>query len=228
MESDAQHLSCSVSNLENNDSFLVSFVYAFNSEVPRRSLWSSLLRFKQNYVDGNSSPWVILGDFNVCLNLEEMEGGSVAFTKGVLEFKDFLDEAWLCDLKFTGQLLTWWDSSKSKPIFRKLDRVLVNEDWLNNFSSSRVQFLPRGLSDHCPALVYTGSFTEKIFKPFQFFQHIIAAPNFYNIVREVWNCDVTGNPWFILTSKLKHVKASLKTVNINLGDVHDKVKEAYL
>lgn len=75
----AQHLSCFINRVGTNDSFFVSFVYALNTDVERRSLWAGLIDFQRS-IGSDSSPWIVLGDFNSCLKLEEMEGGRRLFT----------------------------------------------------------------------------------------------------------------------------------------------------
>lgn len=39
----------------------------------------------------------------------------------------------LSDLRDVGPMHTWWNSSDTKPLFKKLDKVLVNCDWLLKF-----------------------------------------------------------------------------------------------
>lgn len=167
--------------------FFVSFIYAFNTTAERRPLWASLLALKDRFARSNSVPWVLMGDFNICLNQEKIEGGSRNYNLGMKEFKDFVAEFNVCDLNFTGKYLTWWDSNKENPTFKKLDGIMVNEEWLALFSLSRAHFMPRGLSCHCPAVLYLGTSFDKVFKPFQIFHHIINSPDFHDTVREAWN-----------------------------------------
>lgn len=94
------------------------------------------------------------------------------------------------------------------------------------FPMSHVHFLERGLSDHSPIAVFTGTLKEVIHKPFQLFHHLLSLPDFSEVVRKAWNVDFTGNPWYILTQKLKRVKAALKLINSNTGDLHQKVEAA--
>lgn len=51
-------------------SFVCSFVYAYNVVVGRRDLWSSLISWGIN----NYEPWILLGDFNNTLYLEDIKG----------------------------------------------------------------------------------------------------------------------------------------------------------
>ncbi|GKG36114.1 RNA-directed DNA polymerase, eukaryota, reverse transcriptase zinc-binding domain protein, partial [Tanacetum coccineum] len=49
-----------------------SFVYANNLPVARRSLWADL-ELHKNVTCGK--PWILMGDFNVALNLEDYSSG---------------------------------------------------------------------------------------------------------------------------------------------------------
>lgn len=88
-------------------------------------LWDDLLTLKRFI----SLPWVIMGYLNVVLSANEkvLEDGSM--TDVTSELRDFLDEAGLEDLKFYGQHLTW----SNHHTWCKLDRVLVNEEWLDAY-----------------------------------------------------------------------------------------------
>ena len=122
------------------------------------------------------------------------------------EFRDIVDTLDIFDLNFSGKFYTWWDSNLSSPIFKKLDRVLVNANWPDVFPLSRAQFFSRGLSDHSPTMTYLGVEAPKLFKPFQVFQHIIENPSFLHTVDSAWCEPIHGDPWFILSMKLKRVK----------------------
>lgn len=104
--------------------------------------------------------------------------------------------------------------------------MVVNDEWLNSYSMSMANFMARGLSDHNPSAVNMGIVQEKIRKPFQFFHYMLSDPRFNDIVKEAWSSQVSGNPWYILTSKLKIVKARLRRLNANNGNLHAAVVEA--
>lgn len=225
--SSAQQISCHVSRLDYSDGCILSMIYAYNTGQDRRQLWAELHNLQSLIlVNGISPPWCLIGDFNTFLNHNETNGSMPSRTASILEFRSCLNQLGVTDLRFTGQLLTWWDSNTDHPTMRKLDRVLVNDSWLALFSLSIASFLPKGLSDHCPATVSIGSTPERIFKPFQIFQHIIDDDLFLPTVREAWQTQVLGNPWFILTTKLKRVKMALKTLNVRRGNLTGLVASA--
>ena len=164
-----------------------------------------------------------MGDFNTFLQPFESNRSMPRRRAPIEEFQSFISELGLTDLNFQGPVYTWWDGNVSSPVMRKLDRVLVNAEWLTVFDLSIANFLPRGLSDHNPAAVTLGLAREIIRKPFQLFNHILDHDSFLLSVQQSWEVPVQGNPWFILTSKLKRLKSVLKCLNRDTGNVHERV-----
>lgn len=48
--------------------FFLSIVYASNDHLVRRALWTDLVKVSSH---ASSVPWLVLGDFNVILNMKE-------------------------------------------------------------------------------------------------------------------------------------------------------------
>ncbi|XP_074314395.1 uncharacterized protein LOC141649609 [Silene latifolia] len=72
-----------------------------------------------------------------------------------MEFNSCLAQCYLDDMHSMGSEFTW--SNKQDVTTRtwaRLDRVLVNPDWLALFPSSFATSLPPGISDHSPLLVF--------------------------------------------------------------------------
>ncbi|GKE91992.1 hypothetical protein Tco_1573087 [Tanacetum coccineum] len=59
-----------------------------NDPRDRRQLWADL-GFHKNVVYG--CPWVLLGNFNVPLNMEDMFTGSSSMNSAMCEFKDCIE-----------------------------------------------------------------------------------------------------------------------------------------
>ncbi|KAE8654519.1 hypothetical protein F3Y22_tig00117048pilonHSYRG00574 [Hibiscus syriacus] len=65
-----------------------------------------------------------------------------------------IEGLWLFDHPFTGPLFTWTNKQQDTFLALKLDRVLVNSNWIEAFPASDVEFQAPGDSDHGPALVW--------------------------------------------------------------------------
>lgn len=196
-------------------------MYAYNTYQERRVLWEELSVVSD--LIGTKVPWSVLGDFNVCLGPGETNKGT-SWTRSMLDFRDFILNLGLVDLRSTGKFFTWCDSCKEDPCLKKLDRCLVNGEWLVNFTMLKALVLERGLSDHCPVAVSLGLTNVRMRKPFQFFLHLKDTPEFIEVVKKAWSENLRGDPWFVLTSKLRKVKEGLRHLNASKGNLHSLVE----
>ncbi|XP_038999040.1 uncharacterized protein LOC120124432 [Hibiscus syriacus] len=81
-------------------------------------------------------------------------------------------------------ILMLWDKSY---LARKLDRMLVNDQWLLDHPDSFAEFAAQGVSDHCLGLLW--SHKDGMIKrprPFKFFNCWTGHEKFLGIVRDAW------------------------------------------
>jgi hypothetical protein len=201
-----------------------TFVYGANKPLDRRPLWQNLSSMKLNVA---ANPWIICGDFNVVRKLDE-KWGSVSLNLYEKEFDDFLNNLEVTDLNSSGCFFTWNNKSEGSGfIARKLDRVLVNEDWLCNFGKTIVDFPPCGVSDHSPAFISVGTLVSFGPKPFKFFNYWLEHDSFMDWLADSWGQGFPGVPMFQLCKKLKAFKAVLKEKTSSFyGDLKRRVNKA--
>ncbi|XP_074361168.1 uncharacterized protein LOC141701414 [Apium graveolens] len=220
----AQQVTCFVSRRDGSSSCVVTVIYAYNDLVDRRPLWNELFAIQNDLPMGpDSLPWCLLGDFNAFLEANETTGDLPNRNRAMVEFKQCVKHLAVTDLHYGGEFFTWRDGNIVAPLQRKLDRVMVNAKWLEVFDLSSAKFLPRGLSDHCPAVLLLGLQKDRLSKPFQIFNHLIEHEDFLQVVEKAWDIEVTGTPWFRLSSKLRNVKKALKILNRDVGNLHQEV-----
>ncbi|KAL8505547.1 hypothetical protein ACS0TY_016695 [Phlomoides rotata] len=107
-------------------------------------------------------------------------------------FNDFIKGSDLVKIQLVGRRFTWYrpdGTCKSK-----LDRLLVNSTWLNNWSGSILRDGKRSLSDHVPIYI-EGSKNDWGPRPFKFFNQWIQHPSYKG---------------FVIKEKLKELKVELK------------------
>lgn len=98
--------------------------------------------------------------------------GSDSLTLYEVEFDEYLNNLEVTDLNSSGCFFTWNNNSEGAGfVARKLDRVLVNEEWLCNFVKTTVDFPPCGVSDHSPAIISVGSLVSLGPKPVMFYNY---------------------------------------------------------
>ncbi|PKI32708.1 hypothetical protein CRG98_046882, partial [Punica granatum] len=164
-----------------------------------------------------------MGDFNAVKGTEEVKavGREVVIDQSMRDFSDFMNAAELIDHTSIGCYFTWSNKRQEGFQVRKIDRVLVNEKWFQGDIASTVEFLPPGISDHCPALLKFGEKENAGPKPFKFFHFWIEHSGYMALVERVWSKTQEGIPMVVLYKKLRFLKMQLKDFNISkFGNVH--------
>ncbi|GJT05595.1 putative RNA-directed DNA polymerase, eukaryota, reverse transcriptase zinc-binding domain protein [Tanacetum coccineum] len=100
----SQVMHVKITHKETKREIFCSFVYAANLPIERHKLWSDL-DIHKNVVQRKA--WVLLGDFNVALNLEDSFSSSSQLTSHMLEFKDCVENIEVMDLSCSGLHYTW-------------------------------------------------------------------------------------------------------------------------
>ncbi|CAI9105579.1 OLC1v1004527C1 [Oldenlandia corymbosa var. corymbosa] len=86
--------------------------------------------------------------------VEEKIGGVPVALSDTEPLKYCIEECGLQDLKQQGTLHTWCNKQiGSARIYAKLDRKMVNGDWVEQYNHSITIVLTEGISDHCPLMV---------------------------------------------------------------------------
>ncbi|XP_071922584.1 uncharacterized protein [Coffea arabica] len=218
-----QHISLSVHHPWLLGPLIFSFVHARCSMEERRELWASLLRDKPR-----ASPWRIGGDFNVITAPHEKHGGRpFAMTEGV-EFLSFMEEAGVFDAGFSSPSFTWCNNRRGRSrIWKRLDRLVMNEECLGVASAVSVVHLARHPSDHSPLKISFRSRLDNKPRPFRFLNMWTARPDLMEVIREAWNRDVQGSPLRIFCAKLMAVRRNIQRWNRQVfGNIFDAVKRA--
>lgn len=87
-------------------------------------------------------------------------------------YEDFvfcLNSSELFDTKFKGKPFTWWNwRAADDCIFKRLDRILINQEWLGLFINVEVEHLVRKRSNHGLLVVLCGGQAAHNIKPFKF------------------------------------------------------------
>ncbi|GKA32660.1 RNA-directed DNA polymerase, eukaryota, reverse transcriptase zinc-binding domain protein [Tanacetum coccineum] len=79
----------------NNKTLFCSFIYADNYHIDRRALWNNLASHASLMRD---KPWILLGDFNATLNLEDHSCGGYEPNISMREFKECVQRMEVMDV----------------------------------------------------------------------------------------------------------------------------------
>lgn len=224
-----QAISCRVRLPFVSEEFVVTFVYGSNCRKERRELWSDL-SFISSLIGSSSLPWITLGDFNqVRYASEHSTSASFTSSRGIREFNNCLAATFLADLPYCGNSFTWTNNQGDSIISKKLDRILVNDEWFDTFPNSLGVFGDSGISDHSPCCVFLDYLKPKQKKPFKFFSLLNENPEFAVLLTECWNSiHFSGSAMFKVSKKLKELKSIIRTFSRdNYSGIENRVKESF-
>ncbi|XP_021714955.1 uncharacterized protein LOC110682912 [Chenopodium quinoa] len=163
----SQHLTVQIAKF-GDDPWLFSAIYASPDSILRKELWDELEKIKNSY----SSPWILGGDFNEMMTMDERNGvGGSKMQRRCRDFSNLIENNELIDLGCSGPEHTWIRGN-SPETFKsaRLDRAFANEARRMKFDEATVRNLPKSQSDHCPIRVSTTGFAPlpMAIKPFRF------------------------------------------------------------
>nr|GEV72663.1 hypothetical protein [Tanacetum cinerariifolium] len=98
-------------------------------------------------------PWVLLGDFNVALNMEYICMGSSSMNSAMCDFKDYVRSIEVMDIHSTGLHFTWNQKPRGRNgVLKKLDRIMGNLDFIDTYQGAYAIFQPYRISNHSPSV----------------------------------------------------------------------------
>lgn len=180
------------------------------------------LELHRNFIANN--PWVLIGDFNVALNIEDSTRGSSGLSIGMTKFKECVQKIEVEDLNQSGLHYTWNQRPHADScILKKLDRVMINGSFLNMFVNSFAIFKPYRLSDHSPAVLKIPVTNNKKHKPFKFANLVTRKPYFLPLVNSSWQSVIEGYSVYLVVKKLKMIKSVARKLMWKDGNIHNRV-----
>lgn len=127
----------------------------------------------------------------------------------------------MTEVRSVGRTYTWSNGRTCS----KIDRAVVNAEWILSMSQLEIMVMNPGSSDHSPLSPELDSNMRVSHKSFKFFNCIAEHPEFLQRVRVAWNGGHKGDLKAVW-QKLKKVKASIKQLNNSaFKGVSSKVKD---
>ncbi|KAL0455613.1 UNVERIFIED_CONTAM: LINE-1 reverse transcriptase [Sesamum latifolium] len=95
---------------------------------PGNRIW---LAWDESEVHVGDDPWLVLGDFNIILDLSEVCGTSGDITVAMDDFNSCLLDTGLLSIPMHGAIFTWHNCNEGPcSLWKRLDRMLANDRWL--------------------------------------------------------------------------------------------------
>ncbi|XP_028777172.1 uncharacterized protein LOC114733838 [Neltuma alba] len=173
-----QFIHTRVSSEPGTPPILFTAVYGSPRPIPRENLWRQLLQI----AEGVHSPWILAGDFNATISMNERRGGSRHAQAGCKSFKQFISKSGLIDLGYVGPKFTWQRGN----LMVRLDRALSNGLWIQAQPNTQVLHLPKIHSDHRPVLIKQVNMGQQTKRPFRYLASWASHEGFHSLVSNTW------------------------------------------
>ncbi|KAL0285558.1 UNVERIFIED_CONTAM: hypothetical protein Sangu_2774000 [Sesamum angustifolium] len=219
---ESQIIHCRTTNKRTHTTCLIYVLYGDCDLIPRRTLWTTL----QSVAAGADEPWLVLRDFNAVIDDSEVCGHAADTSASMNEFQQCILESGLIHLPFSGCPFTWHNcSTGSRSLWKRLDRMLVNEAWLDKWpNASYISALP-STSDHSPLIIHS-EYRGTDRRPFRFDNFLTNRTGFLDSVKRTWLHKIPGTAMYEMVCKLKALKATFRQQRRELGNLADNVKRA--
>ncbi|KAL0281941.1 UNVERIFIED_CONTAM: hypothetical protein Sangu_2980800 [Sesamum angustifolium] len=158
--------------------------------------------------------------------MSEVCGASGDISASMDEFNGCLTETGLITLPMQGNTFTWHNcSTDSRSLWRRLDRMLGNDRWLELCPGTHYVSLNPRTSDHSP-LVLKGELQNPSVMLFWFDNYLASSPNFIPVVHSIWRNQVVGTSMNSVMRKLKSLKPLFRQQLKKKGDLSQNVDQA--
>ncbi|BFG14668.1 hypothetical protein CerSpe_009420 [Prunus speciosa] len=152
--------------------------------------------FGKSYCVGaekTTPPWMIIGDMNEVAWQHEKDGGNGWNSSRRRFLVEFMNSSNLVDLGFKGQSFTWQRCCEEDVTIReRLDRAIVNPEWLEFWQNTCVTQCAKIGSDHCPLVLECNPSLRRKGKVFRFEARWLNENECAEIVNSCWHLGGSG------------------------------------
>ena len=145
----------------------------------------------------------------------------------MLLFRDTMDLCGFIDLGFKGNPFTWKKHFKNRQTsWERLDRGLVNNEWLLRYRGTTIHLLTCNTSDYYPLLIEPEMVEPtNPEKPYHFEEMWLVEKGCSNTVKQVWSKQDNRDIALGIVPKIKRCgKALKKWSSTNFGNVRKELK----
>lgn len=205
--------------MQQNVVFHLCTVYGKHTIQDRKNLWQEMLLSVVNI----RNSCLIMRDFNTVLTSEDRFNGTLVQEMEIREFKKFLVDANVAELKTLGRKYTW----KNNHVHSRIDRILVNAEWIQMWPNMEGMIMNHGFSYHCPLSMKFDISGQAGGKPFKFLNCLVNLQSFEGTVQRGWEHGKSRQIMLTVWNKLKKLKGLLKQMNKEeLSGIESKIHEA--
>ncbi|KAK1386603.1 hypothetical protein POM88_014781 [Heracleum sosnowskyi] len=133
--------------VEQTQKFRLTGFYGEPNRARRHETWNLL----RNLNTDSMLPWCIIGDMNNILNQMDKRGGRSYLNHLIQGFQSALDDCNLHDMTLEGYQFTWERGQDTDEVIEiRLDRALITDSFMAQFTEAKLTNLEISTSDHSP------------------------------------------------------------------------------
>ncbi|XP_060212210.1 uncharacterized protein LOC132639819 [Lycium barbarum] len=197
----AQLIHCYVEDKGSSFATYVTFVYGYNTNTERKEIWNTLRHINHIIAE----PWLLLGDFNTCLSVEDRINGTPVHHQEIQDFIGCVENIGLGQMTRRGCEFIWCNK-----------RML----WHANLEA--LIGLPECL-DHSLILVNTSVAHQPSTNPFRLLNVLLKQEEFKAQVEQIWEVQVQGFYMYKVWRKLQLLGAQCKQLNRTMNSLETKL-----
>ncbi|XP_026437407.1 uncharacterized protein LOC113335598 [Papaver somniferum] len=207
-----------VKNDPSKGDWFLSRVYGTPYKNDQLAQWNYIQRLSSSV----NIPWVLIGDLNITMNAAERNTNSEPSSTEVLKCIRNSD---LHDLGYSGNIFTWTSNSHGTgKIKSRLDRSLVNSEWMLSYPNATLFHLPIKGSDHALILFSMYDKSSRSGKCWKFFEHWLQNDTCKNEILSAWKTNLSGSAAYLLSDKLSNTRVILSKWSKDIfGNIHAKI-----
>ncbi|KAL0281999.1 UNVERIFIED_CONTAM: hypothetical protein Sradi_7275100 [Sesamum radiatum] len=127
---------------------------------------------------------------------------------------------------YVWRALYWHNCSRdARSLWKRLDRLLVNDSWMERWPDTTYVSLSARTSDHSP-LVLRGDTSTRSTGMFRFDNYLARTTEFIPSVCSIWRHHIVGSAMYAITRKLKALKPIFRAQRKRKGDLSTNVSLA--
>ncbi|XP_059068246.1 uncharacterized protein LOC131858814 [Cryptomeria japonica] len=223
---------CNVYSIRENLEFPLINVYGPSKTADKTKVWNILTNKIKDLI---SDRVVVAGDFNALLDLDEKKGGLRMTNKVMDDFRDFVEQNQLVDVKTKNGQYTWTNRTiKFANISERLDKQFIGEYWMGSSFQAEACILPVSLSDHFPMELKLSEGLPKGKCSYKFLSMSWRDGEFLSNLEWWWkeSNKFRGTPSFCFVKGMKFMKEKIKRWNRdcfkNIFEEKSQIEEALL
>ncbi|XP_060200788.1 uncharacterized protein LOC132629065 [Lycium barbarum] len=176
--------------------------------------------------DWVNEPWVVLGDFNNVLLVQDRINGQPVHIHETTDFQNCIKDIGLGQLTRRGYQYSWSNKKDAESrVYSLIDWIFGNDLWFLKYSSLTAHYLVPESSDHSPILVRTEVDRYNLPRPFRLYNTLIQQQPFQELVHTTWEKSINGHTMYKVWKKLKLIEKGAAQMNREMNSIDRKVEE---